>query len=212
MRVLTAEPAPPYRYPEVLQVKLYDPGRTPDHWLQLIHPGQFCIFIRTAETRYPVASDGQPFPDGEASVEILDGLEAAVGYAREIVGRHPNLCCDIYDHNGKSGDPIQTVYNAAVEGKYVGLSAAKRDTLIGLGILSVAASFIVYDAVRDLLWIWGYILGMKLTLVGGNYFVRGIAGICEHRYGMRVPARWQVGSGRVVSNPFGESGRILKEE
>jgi hypothetical protein len=47
--------------------------------------------------------------------------------------------------------------------------------------LTAGIVFIVIDAGRDLAWLWGYILGIKLTIVGVTFLVRGLTGWYEHR-------------------------------
>jgi len=33
---------------------------------------------------------------------------------------------------------------------------------------------------RDLAWIWGYVLGLKMVVVGIGLLVRGLTGLYEH--------------------------------
>lgn len=158
-----------------MQVRLYDAARTPAHWLEIVQPGQFSVFILEAKRRAP-----RP---GDSFVEITPDFESAVKFAEDVVARDSSLCCEIYDHRGKSGEPLRTVYNPAVRGKYEGRPLARREMWTGAGILAVAACFIAYDVKRDLLWLWGYIIGLKLTLVGGSILVRGFSRYLEGRSG-----------------------------
>jgi hypothetical protein len=48
-------------------------------------------------------------------------------------------------------------------------------------MLAAGACFIVYDARHDLAWLWGCIVGLKLTLVGTAFPVRGLIGLHQHR-------------------------------
>ena len=164
-------------------LKLNDPARTPAHWLEIIRPGEFCVFILDADDRVPKDFEGRHFRDGDAAVEITPDFDTAVRFAEAVVARHPELCCEIYGSEGKSGEPLRTVYEASVRGKYEGLPFAKRETAIGLAVIFVASLFIIYDARHDLRWMWGYIIGAKLLIIGGSYLVRGVAGIFEHRLG-----------------------------
>src|SRR5215831_6134451 len=142
-------------------LRLYDAARTPPHWLELIRPGQCCVFILDARDRVPKNVDGRSFGEGEASAEISDNFDDAVRFAEEVVSRHPELCAEIYNHEGKSGEPIRTVYEPSVRGKYEGLPLAKRSTGVGLALLAAATLFVIYDAKHDLRWMWGYIVGLK---------------------------------------------------
>jgi hypothetical protein len=170
-------------------LKLVDPGRVPSHWLEIIQPGQYCVFILDASVRVPKDFNGHEFQDGEAAVEIAPDLASAEQFALTVVTRHPELCCEIYGSEGKSGEPIRTVYESSVRGRYEGLPWAKRQAAIGATIISVGIALIVYDARHELRWMWGYIIGAKLLIIGGSFLVRGIAGICEHHFqpGLQQP-------------------------
>jgi hypothetical protein len=114
-------------------------------------------------------------------LKFTPDFDTAVRFAEGVVAGHPELCCEIYGSEGKSGEPLQTVYEASVRGKYEGLPFAKRETAIGLAVILVASLFFFYDVRRDLRWMWGYIIGAKLLIIGGSYLVRGAAGLFEYR-------------------------------
>jgi hypothetical protein len=164
-------------------LKLFDSGRVPPHWLDIIQPGQYCVFILDAAVRVPRDFNGLEFPEGGAAAEIKPDLASAVQFAETVVARHAELCCEIYGSEGKSGEPVRTVYEPSVRGLYEGLPWAKREASIGASLFSVGIALIIYDARHDLRWMWGYIIGAKLLIIGGSFLVRGIAGICEHRFG-----------------------------
>ena len=42
-------------------------------------------------------------------------------------------------------------------------------------------AFIIYDVRQNLLWMWGYIIGAKLMIIGVTFLVRGMIGLYEHR-------------------------------
>jgi hypothetical protein len=67
-----------------------------------------------------------------------------------------------------------------VRGRYEGIEYAWRNTAIGVLLLALAAAFIVYDARHDLVWLWGYIEGLKLLVIGSVFLVRGTAGALEN--------------------------------
>lgn len=170
-------------------LRLHDEARMLAHWLEMIRPGEYCVFILHARDRTPKDFEGRSFSEGEASVEIAASFDDAIHFAEDIVSRHPELCAEIYNHEGKSGEPIRTIYDPSVRGKYEGIPLAKRSTWIGIALLAGASLFIVYDARHDLRWMWGYIIGLKLAIVGGSYLVRGVAGLFEHRPEQELPDR-----------------------
>jgi hypothetical protein len=68
---------------------------------------------------------------------------------------------------------VESIYNAAVKGNYVGPKPARRRLFGGLAAVSVGVLLIAWDVHRDLLFIWGYIVGIKMVLVGGALAVQG---------------------------------------
>ena len=159
-----------------------DPARNPAHWTELVRPGQYPVFVFDAPTHVARDAEGRRFDSGEcASIALCDDLREAVNFATGVVTRHSNLCCEVYDHEGKSKQPRQVVYNPAVRGKYDGLQHAKREAFWGSLVLLCGMVFIVHDLVRDLTWLWGYIIGLKLTMVGGFRLAQGLLGWYEYR-------------------------------
>jgi hypothetical protein len=162
-------------------LKLYDPQRSPAHWLEMVRPGEHCVFILDAKLRTPKDADGREFSEGEAAVEITPDFATAVRFAEDVVTRHPELCCEIYGSEGKSDAPLRTVYEPSVRGRYEGLPWAKREASIGVAVVAVGTLMIIYDARHDLSWMWGYIVGAKCVIIGGAYLIRGITGMWENR-------------------------------
>jgi len=137
--------------------------------------------VLRASDRTPRDSDGNSFSPGQEAVAICADLDEASRLANSIVTLHPQLCGEIYDHTGKSGESLQVVYEPSVRGKYVGRPFAKGEALRGFAILAAGIFFIMLDVRHDLRWMWGYILGLKLTVVGGSFIVRGLIGLHENR-------------------------------
>lgn len=166
----------------MIWIRINDPNRIPSHWLDLIRDGQYAVFVIDARTRLARDYDGKPFgPNGEACAAICEDRASAIEFARRTVNQHPEVCCEIYNHEGKTGAPLEVIYEDSVRGKYIGLPVAKRETIRGSLLISCGIAFIALDVARDLLWMWGYIVGLKLCLIGGSFLVRGITGIYEHR-------------------------------
>jgi hypothetical protein len=162
--------------------RTYDPARNPAHWTELVRAGQYAVFVFDAHTHVARDAEGRPFEPGECpSLAICDDLPEAVGFATEVVTRYPALCGEVYDHEGKAKEPLQVIYNPAVRGKYAGLQYAKRQTLWGSLALLCGLAFAVHDFMLNLAWIWGYVIGVKLTLIGGFRLAQGLIGWHEHR-------------------------------
>jgi len=162
----------------VLWTRLNDPLRIPAHWTEIIRPGQYAVFvydIRTHVTR-------------DASVALCDDLAEAVAFAGSVVAAHPELCCEVYDHEGKSNEPIQVIYAPSVEGRCQGRPVARRATVWGSVILLGTVVLLGVDIRHGLAWIWGYVIGLKLLVIGVSLLVRGLAGLYEHREGRSAAA------------------------
>jgi hypothetical protein len=161
--------------------RLYDPDRSPAHWTDIIRDGEYCVFILSAGGRLQRDMEGRTFAPGYESVAICPDLDEAVDLARAVVALHPVLCAEVYDHEGKSGEPLQVVYEASVRGRYEGRPYAKREAGWGLTLVSLASGFIIFDFRHNLEWMWGYIIGMKLFVIGASFLTRGLIGLWKHR-------------------------------
>jgi hypothetical protein len=137
------------------------------------------VFVFEIRTHVPRDAEGRFPADGESCVAICDDRNEAVACAEGVVARHPELCCEVYDHEGKSGEPLQVVYNPAVEGRYRGRPLERRITAWGSAVFLCGATLIAVDFRHGLAWIWGYVLGLKMLIVGTGLLVRGLAGLLE---------------------------------
>ena len=142
------------------------------HWSSAIQPGQYAAFLRDRDTSVPLTAAGQFAAHN--SVTIFDSLSEARAWGAEICARHPRARCDIYDSEGLANDAVETIYNAAVRGDYVGPKPARRRLCWGLAAMCVGIALIAWDVHRDLLFIWGYIVGVKMVLIGGTLATQGV--------------------------------------
>jgi hypothetical protein len=149
------------------------------HWTSAIRPGQYALFVRDRDTSVPA----------DNSVAIFDSLPEARASGEGICAQNPRARCDIYDSEGLANDPVESIYNAAVKGNYVGPKPARQRLYWGLAALSVGTGLIAWDVHRDLLFMWGYILGIKLVLIGGSLAVQGALMLRELRQAVKPPRR-----------------------
>jgi hypothetical protein len=117
--------------PKMTWTRLYDPSRTPSHWTEFVRKEQFVVFIFEARTQAPRDADGLPFCAADGSetgqyAALCEDLAEARNFAREVVARHPELCCRIYDSQGKSGPPLEVIYDPSVRHRYTGFAHARR--------------------------------------------------------------------------------------
>jgi hypothetical protein len=141
------------------------------HWTSTIRPDQYAAFLRDRDTSVPLSADGQvPVHN---SVTIFDSLTEARAWGEEICARHPRARCDIYDSEGLANDAVESIYNAEVREDYVGPKPARTRLYAGLAVVCVGIFLIAWDFHRDLLFMWGYILGIKMVVVGGAVAIQG---------------------------------------
>jgi len=133
------------------------------HWSSAIQPGQYAAFLRDRDTSVPLTAD----------VAIFDSLSEARAWGEEICARNARARCDIYDSDGLANDAVESIYNADVRGDYVGPKPARRRLYAGLAAVCVGIVLIAWDVHRDLLFLCGYIVGIKMVLVGGALAFQG---------------------------------------
>jgi hypothetical protein len=161
--------------------RIYDPNLEPAHWSEAIRPGQYAVFVFDARTHVARDAAGR-YPDrGEASVAFCDDLAAAQTLAGQVVAPHPDLCCEIYDHEGMARAPLEVVYNPAERGRYTGRPLARRKIFWGVALYVCAVPIVVADVVHDFRLIWGYVIGLKLMIIGTVLLVQGMLGLREHK-------------------------------
>jgi hypothetical protein len=141
------------------------------HWSSAIQPGQYAAFLRDRDTSVPLSADGQFAAHN--SVAIFDSLSEARAWGEDICARHSKVRCDIYDSEGLANDAVESIYNAAVRGNYEGPKPARRRLYRGLAAVCAGIVLIAGDVHRDLLFMWGYILGVKMVLIGGAVAIQG---------------------------------------
>lgn len=91
-------------------VRVYDPERRPQHWTDLIRPGQFVAFSKHLETGASCDAAGTVAASPEAVTCLLfDSLPAAADFCRERVEQAPALRFDIFDSAGRTLPPLLTI-------------------------------------------------------------------------------------------------------
>jgi hypothetical protein len=131
-----------------------------------LHAGEFVVFLSNA--RSDVGLD-------RGDVPVFDNLPEAEAYAEQAVSGNASVCAAIYDHHGRSGDPVHRVYHASVQHTFDPERRARRLTWTGGGFLLAFAIWAVYAATStEEHFLWFYIAGVKLLTLGTVLFVQGI--------------------------------------
>ena len=105
--------------PKMTWTRLYDPHRMPSHWTDIVREDQLVVFISDARTQAPRDADGRPFCAADGSetgqhAALCEDVAEARDFARQVAARHPELCCRIYDSEGKSRPPLRVIYTLAL--------------------------------------------------------------------------------------------------
>lgn len=131
-----------------------------------LQPGEFAVFLSNA--RSDVGLDRRAVP-------VFDSLPEAEAYADQAVSGNVSACASIYDHHGRSSDPLRRVYHSSVRSNFDPERRAKRLTWTGGGFLAAFAIWAVYAATStEEHFLWFYIVGVKLLTLGTVLFVQGI--------------------------------------
>jgi hypothetical protein len=90
-------------------VRLFDPAREPQGWLQIIRPTQFAAFATLADSGVTCDAHGSPASADDATCVIFESLPEAEAFCRERVARTPNVRFDIRDSAGLLRPPLLTI-------------------------------------------------------------------------------------------------------
>jgi hypothetical protein len=155
----------------VVPVRLFDPGRRPTSWTEIVHPGQYVVFSKTIDTGASCDAEGQPFASVEdATCLIFDGLKAARAFCEEQVVQAPRVRFDIFDSTGRANAPLLVIVHpsraAKLEGNPRGIRVRTR---AAVALMTVAAALFWYDYQHDKgVLIFPTIIGINLVVVAAR--------------------------------------------
>jgi hypothetical protein len=129
------------------EIKVYDPSRRPRDWNLLLDASQCAAFFRREGTQIPLSSEGVPFDNFRDSTFLLfDSLEAARTFCEAQVQRHPDLCCEIFDHTGRASPPLLTILHPDVAAKDESSAhTAMTRKLLALALILAAVPLFWWD-------------------------------------------------------------------
>jgi hypothetical protein len=150
-------------------------------------PGEFVVFLSNWRTDVVVDRDGRTANDA-TPIPVFESMSEAETYAEQAVAGMPSVCASIYDHQGRSGDPLRRVYHPSVRRRFDPERNARRSAWAGGCLLFAFAIWAVFAAFSsDTHFLWFYIVGMKLLVLGSVLFVHGM--------GFFIGRRWAHGPG-----------------
>lgn len=140
---------------------LNDPTRRPPDWTAHLADGEAALFLADLETGAELLPDGTPPAPGASGVcLVFASLAEAKEFAREVVGRSPHLCGEIYDHRGKAAAPLATVVHPKKAGRLATRQHAWLMVVLAVVLLLASPLLFYLDAKHD----WSLILPTFLAL------------------------------------------------
>ena len=139
-----------------------------------MRPGQFVMLLASCNSDMLLDRDGS-VANGETSVPVFDTLPEAVEFATRSIAPSPSVCACIYDHYGRSGDPVRRIYHESVRHRFDEQIRARRHVWAGPAFSAHLAIWAVIAWRDNERFLWFYIFGIKLFTVGTVLCVRGSA-------------------------------------
>jgi hypothetical protein len=139
------------------------------------------VFLSDWRTGTLIDEAGQEAGD-RSTAPVFDSLVEAEAYAEQLVAGKPSVCAGIYDHLGRSGDPLRQIYHSSVRARFDPARRARRYVWIGSALLCAFAVWALVGRRSNEHFLWFYLFGMKFLVLGSILFIRGLAFFIERRY------------------------------
>ena len=130
-----------------VEIRLYDPSRTPPDWTDVMAPGQCAVLFTRRESSLPLSPAGQPFARrDEATCLLFDRLAAAQQYCEAKVLEIPYVVCEILDCDGRAQPPLMVILHPDHRDSDDSSAAwTRRRKLIAVALLLAAGPLIWLD-------------------------------------------------------------------
>ena len=154
------------------EIRVYEEGRTPRDWNELLGPAQCAVFCKRAGSEAPLSPDGKPFEKfSDATFVAFDSLEAARKFCEARVAAHPEMCCEIYDAAGKARPPLLTILHPSEAVKdELSARSVRRRTALAIGLILAAPLFFWWDRRHGGTLVMPTYLGITLILIALRIF------------------------------------------
>jgi hypothetical protein len=139
-----------------------------------LRPGQYVVFLSNCDSDVLLNSDGTPAND-QTWVPVFDSLAEAEDYGTRAIQSTPTVCAGIYDHQGRSGDPVLRIYHQSARRRFDPERRARRYAWAGASFLSAFVIWSIIGSRTNERFLWFYLLGIKLFTVGTVLLIRGLS-------------------------------------
>jgi hypothetical protein len=145
------------------EIKVYDDSRRPREWYKLLSPSQCAVFFKRVNSEIPLSPRGVPVARfRDCTFLMFDKLDDARRFSEARVEEVPEMCCEIFDSQGKAAPPLLVVVHPSV---------AARDELSASSVRNrmIAAALLFFGSLPLIWWDWHSGSGLILpTVLGMN--------------------------------------------
>jgi len=150
------------------EFKVYDKTRQPAAWTSLVGPTQCAVFLKDVKTANPLATDGSEIAHlGDCRFLLFDHLEDARAFCEAQVQRHPFMCCEIFDAEGKAKPPLLVIMHPTAARKdELSATWVKRRKVVAIASLVAAGGLFFTDWRSEYELLWPSLLAVNLLPLG----------------------------------------------
>jgi hypothetical protein len=136
--------------------------------MSLLTPTQCAVFFKDFQTAAPLSRDGVAFDRmTNCTFLVFDRLEDARRFCELQVAKHPSLCCEIFDFEGRAKPPLLVVVHPSVAEKdELSTTWVRRRKYIAITSFLCAIPLIVWDWRTGEYLILPTVVGVNLILLG----------------------------------------------
>jgi hypothetical protein len=156
------------------EIRLYDRGRTPASWMQIVRPSEFAVFHSDIKSGAMTNAAGAFAASGEETCAIFSSLAEAEEYCQRKVRELPWLRCEIFDSAGKARPPLSVVVNPAHKLE-VSARSARNKFLLGSALCLSSLGFFYWDyRTKGSMMFLFTLVGINLALGGFRVILWGL--------------------------------------
>ena len=148
------------------EIRVYDQSREPRNWNELLDRTQCAVFLKDINAEVPLSPKGVRLAYRDSTFLLFDRLEQARAFCEEAVQQHPEMCCEIFDSEGKAKPPMLTIVHPNAKDELSAASVRKRR----------AIAFALFVFAGPLIW-WDWHTGsgkIYPTVIAINMILAGV--------------------------------------
>jgi hypothetical protein len=123
------------------------------------------VFLKDITSEVPLSPQGVRLSYHDATFLLFDRLGQAREFCEGAVQQHPEMCCEIFDSEGKAKPPILTIVHPEAKDELSAATVCKR-RIIALALFALAGPLIWWDWHTGSGKIYPTVLAINMILVG----------------------------------------------